>query len=122
VHELSIALEIVDVAAAAAQRAGGGRIDVVHVRLGALAGVIREALHAAYPLACAGTPLAGSTLQIEEVPVAVACQPCGATRPVRSVQELCCAACGTPATEIVDGQDIEVVTLEVSDGEPAAAG
>ena len=41
-HELSIALAILDAASEEAERHGGGVISAIHVRLGPLAGVIKE--------------------------------------------------------------------------------
>ena len=56
-HELSIALSILDLAAEEAER-HGGRVAAVHLRLGPLAGVVKDALVSAYDLAREGTPLA----------------------------------------------------------------
>jgi hydrogenase nickel incorporation protein HypA/HybF len=116
VHELSIALAVLDVAAEAAERhttAGGGRVVAVHLKLGALSGVVKEALLGAYELAREGTPLAGAALVIEEVPVTARCPACGTSGPVVSPQCLCCAACGLPAAEVVAGRELQVVALEV---------
>ena len=65
-HELSIALSIVDGVEEEAARHGGGPVRAVHLRLGRLSGVVREALLFAYDRACDGTSLEGSALQIEE--------------------------------------------------------
>ena len=80
-HELSIALSLVDLAQEEAGRQGG-RVCALHLRLGALAGVVPEALLASYEMACAETPLEGSRLVIEEVPVVVFCPRCQAQRPL----------------------------------------
>ena len=66
-HELSIALSILDFAAEEAERRGG-RVVAVHLRLGPLSGVVKEALLSAYELAREGTPLAAAALVVEEVP------------------------------------------------------
>lgn len=63
-HELSIALSILDIAAAEAAR-HHGRVAAVHLRLGARAGVVKEALLFAYDVAREGTPLAEARLVIE---------------------------------------------------------
>jgi hydrogenase nickel incorporation protein HypA/HybF len=65
-HELSVAISIVEMAEEEAARHGGPRILTVHLRLGALAGVAKEALLFSYPVACEGTVLQGSRLAIEE--------------------------------------------------------
>jgi hydrogenase nickel incorporation protein HypA/HybF len=65
-HELSIALSIVEIAQEQGDQQGG-RIDAVHLRLGSLAGVTRDALLFCYDVACQDTPLAGSRLVIQDV-------------------------------------------------------
>ena len=65
-HELSIALSIVDGVTEEAAQHGGGLVRAVVLRLGRLSGVVREALLFAYDAACQGTALQGSELRIEE--------------------------------------------------------
>ena len=112
-HELSIALSILDVAAEEAERQGGVRVLGIHLKLGPLSGVVKEALLSAYELAREGTPFEESQLVIEDVPVLVHCPTCRTTRPVVSVQQLCCAECGTPSRDVVSGRDLEVVAMEI---------
>ena len=111
-HELSIALSILDVAEEEAQR-HGGRIAAIHLRLGPLSGVVKEALISAYDLAREGSRLAGAELVVEEVPVAAYCPDCAAERAPISVQELRCPACGCPTPEILRGRELEVFALEI---------
>jgi len=65
-HELSIALNIVDGVTEEVERQGGGIVRAVYARLGRLSGVVPEALLFSYEQACEGTPLQGSELRIEE--------------------------------------------------------
>jgi hydrogenase nickel incorporation protein HypA/HybF len=110
-HELSIALSIVDMAAEEAARREA-RVAAIHLKLGGLAGVVKEALVSAYELARAGSPVAEAELVIEEVPVTAYCPQCATEQPVASVQHLCCARCGTP-TPVVRGRELEIVALEI---------
>lgn len=111
-HELSIAMSIVDLAQEEA-RERKVRVTGVHIKLGELSGVVRDALTFSYEMACVDTPLAGSQLIVEEVPVLVKCPKCKAERPISSVQLFCCRECGTPASEIVQGRELQIVALEV---------
>jgi len=111
-HELSIAMSIVEMAEKEAKR-HGGRVAAVHLKLGMLSGVVKEALVSSYEMASADTPLAGSRLQVEDVPVAVYCKLCQARRDIQSPQWLCCPECGTPTSEVVQGKELEVVALEI---------
>jgi len=112
VHELSIALSLVDVAQEEATRLGG-RVCALHVRIGALAGVVPEALQASYEMACAATMLEGSRLVIEEIPVVVFCPTCRVERELSSVQSFCCAECGTPTPQVERGRELQLVALEI---------
>jgi hydrogenase nickel incorporation protein HypA/HybF len=113
-HELSIAMSIVELAEEEAARRGV-QITAIHLRLGALSGVVKEALLASYEMACDDSPLRGSRLVVEDVPVIVFCPSCQMQRPISSIQLFCCAECGTPTSEIVQGKEIEVVALEIEE-------
>lgn len=112
-HELSIAMSIVDMAQEEAQQRGI-QISAVHLKLGRLSGVVKEALLSSYEMACCDTPLEGSQLVIEEIPIVVFCPNCKAERPLHSMQLFCCSECGTPTPEVVRGKELEVVALEVA--------
>jgi hydrogenase nickel incorporation protein HypA/HybF len=114
-HELSIAMSIVEMAEEEAERRGCARIQAVHLRLGLLSGVVKEALVSSYEMACEATALEGSRLVIEEVPVEVFCPECQARRPVRSIQWFCCPECGTPTADVMQGKELEVVALEIKE-------
>jgi hydrogenase nickel incorporation protein HypA/HybF len=85
-HELSIALSIVEMAQEEAERRGQAQVLAVHLRLGMLSGVVKEALLSSYEMACEATPLEGSQLVIEEIPVEVFCPKCQVPRRIHSIQ------------------------------------
>src|SRR5579862_4498635 len=114
-HELSIAMSIVDVVQEEAKTLSGVRVQAVYLKLGQLSGVVKEALLFSWELACQETALQGARLAIEEVPAVVNCSTCRGERPVHSLQSFCCAECGTPAFEVVAGREILVTALEVWD-------
>jgi hydrogenase nickel incorporation protein HypA/HybF len=114
-HELSIAMSIVEMAQEEAERRGDVQVTAVHLKLGALSGVVKEALLSSYEMACEGTPLQGSQLIVEEVAVVVFCSRCQAQRALSSIQLFCCSECRTPASEIVQGKELEVVALEIQE-------
>jgi hydrogenase nickel incorporation protein HypA/HybF len=110
-HELSIALSILDLVAEEAERQTG-RVAAVHLKLGPLSGVIREALVSAYDLAREGTPFAQTNLLVQEVPLVAYCPTCAAEQTL-SEPVLCCPVCGGPTPRIVSGRELEVVALEI---------
>jgi len=114
-HELSIALGILELSEEEADRRGGVHVDAIHVRLGPLSGVVKEALLSAWQLASEQTAFEESHLVIEEVPIAIFCSKCQAERPVQSIQQFCCVECDTPATEVVRGRELLVSALELAE-------
>jgi hydrogenase nickel incorporation protein HypA/HybF len=119
-HELSIAMSIIELAEEEAARRGV-QVEAVHLKLGALSGVVKEALLSCYEMVCEDTTLKGSRLIIEEVPVVIFCPTCRAERPIDSIQLFCCPECGTPCSEVVRGKELEVVALEVNECAPNPA-
>jgi hydrogenase nickel incorporation protein HypA/HybF len=112
-HELSIAMSILDVAREESEKRGGVRVDAIHLRVGALSGVVSDALLSAYDLAREQTEFTGCRLVIEEVPAVIYCSKCAAERPVHSLQWFCCAECESPATQVVSGRELQVSALEI---------
>src|SRR5947207_2444305 len=106
-HELSIDMGIVEAATEEAQHRGV-KVSAVHIRLGALYGVVNDALLFSYEMACQDTPLHGSQLIVEDVPVIVYCARCQKERTLDSVQLFQCPECGTPTMDIRQGKELEV--------------
>jgi hydrogenase nickel incorporation protein HypA/HybF len=112
-HELSIALSILDLAAEESERQGGGKVTAIHLRLGPLSGVVKEALRSAYELAREGSCLHSADLVIEHVPLVVWCPACSSERTLESPQQLRCPTCGIATPDVVCGREMEVVALEI---------
>ena len=71
-HELSIALSLVDAVCEELPRLGdGARVRAVRVRVGPLSGVVPGALSFAFDVASADSALAGARLEIEQAEGAV---------------------------------------------------
>jgi len=115
-HELSIAMGIVDAAREEAEQRDV-KVSAVHLRLGALSGVVKDALLFSYEVACQDTPLQGSRLIVEDVPVVIFCQRCQQQRALGSVQSFLCPVCNEPTMNIVQGKELEVFALEVEEEE-----
>jgi hydrogenase nickel incorporation protein HypA/HybF len=113
-HELSIAISMIDQIMEESDNRGGLDVEAVHLRLGVFSGVDRDALLFAYELACEGSPLAGSRLVIETIPLVIYCETCAKDGTAPSIYQLVCPRCGAPAKKIVTGREIEVAYLEVA--------
>lgn len=112
-HELSIALSMIEMATEEAEKRGGAKIDALHLKLGALSGVVKDALLFSWEIACQGTPLEGSRLEIEEIPVVVFCENCRADKSLDSINNFVCPVCNAPVSRIVSGKELQVTALEI---------
>jgi hydrogenase nickel incorporation protein HypA/HybF len=121
-HEMSIALSIVEGASEEALRHHGSRVSAVRLQLGQLSGVVKEALLFSYDLACEGTILEGSVLSIEEVPAAIFCRKCNAERTLASIQDFSCPVCHVPTAEVLRGRELLITGLELEEEYAAATG
>lgn len=113
-HELSLAEAIVDIAE---QHAAGRRVTRVDVRVGTLRQVVPSALTFAFELVAQDTVAEGAELVLEQVAARGDCRRCGRRSELPSFP-LRCAACGGLDIEIVDGEELCVESLDVTDAQP----
>ena len=117
-HELSIALELVELAVAEGRRLGDVRVVALHLRLGPLSGVVEDALLFSFDVAAAGTAIEGARLRIEREPLTAWCEACADTRVLDSPQHRRCPVCDRPTPELVTGTALELTALEIIDHAP----
>jgi len=116
-HELSIAMQIVESVSSAVDpepSAADTRVAAVNIRVGAMSGVVPEALRFAWDMATDGTVLAGSELRIEEVAAAVWCPSCADEVEIDQFR-MKCPVCQTPTPRVVRGRELDILSLELSD-------
>jgi hydrogenase nickel incorporation protein HypA/HybF len=112
-HELSVALNIVETATKIARDAGAERVTKVRVRIGELAGVAPDALKFSYEVAVAETLLVGSQLIVEVIPVRVHCPCCDREFALREFTRLECPICETPTGDLRSGRELVIESIEV---------
>ncbi|QVL32452.1 hydrogenase maturation nickel metallochaperone HypA [Telmatocola sphagniphila] len=112
-HELSLATHLVELAGQTASRERAQRVLTVKLRVGLLADVSVEALQFAYEVATADTLLAGSRLEVEEVPVTVFCEQCQTEAVLPSIQNFRCPECNMPTENVLSGRELEIAWIEL---------
>jgi len=112
-HELSIAMSILELVEEEAQRRGDVRVAAVHLKLGPMSGVVKEALASAFELARESTDFSDCQLVIEPVPIVALCPACGMEQTIESMQNLRCPICETPTPQIITGRELEVAAMEI---------
>lgn len=104
-HELAICQALIgEVEAVATARAAISVTDI-YVNVGPLSGVERPLMHSAFPFAAAGTVAADATLHLDEMPIRVRCNACGAETGA-TVNRLVCGQCGDWHTELRSGDEL----------------
>jgi hydrogenase nickel incorporation protein HypA/HybF len=102
---LSIALE-------QAEKAGGNRIYGIRLRVGALSGVVPEALQFAFEALTPGTAAESAELAIENIPARFWCANCA--KEFESDNMFAeCPDCHKPSGELRAGREMEVASLEI---------
>jgi hydrogenase nickel incorporation protein HypA/HybF len=115
-HELAIAQRLIETASAALPSATAGDITAVKVQLGALAGLSKEELAFGFTLVSTGTPFAGASLEIEELPAVIYCLQCDGNYVVADLPAVTCPACNTANVRVIQGKELILRSIEVSDG------
>lgn len=112
-HEAGIVASMLELAEAQARRAGARVIHRVRLRVGAMSGVVPEALEFAFAALQGGTLAADARLEIEAVPATAFCGACQrAFEPDDAV--FACPQCGEFSAELRQGRELELVNLEIS--------
>jgi hydrogenase nickel incorporation protein HypA/HybF len=123
-HELSIAQGLIEVACEALSGCEPPpvRVRSVLIRVGALSGVVPEALQFCYGLSVQGTPLEGSRLSVEEQPVVVFCPRCLENRILQDASRFRCPVCDTLTPQLIHGRELELISMEVIDHDEQTSG
>ena len=114
-HELSIALSILDIVETACRNHDCSRVELVRVRIGKAAGVMSDSLSFSFAAAKEGTLAEGASLEIEEVPVGGYCRDCVSEFTVEEKFVFACPKCGGVEFAMRSGHELEVVDLEVDE-------
>ena len=114
-HELSIVTSIVETVTESLTAYPGARVLEVRLRVGALASVISESLEFCYGIASEGTPLEGSRLVVNVLPVVVHCERCAQDAALDGVQSFRCPRCGELCGEIRQGRELEIESIEIDE-------
>ncbi len=122
-HEYSLAKELVKTLLDGVPEDQLGKTEIVHVELGELRILSKEALSTAYGIITEDTLLEGSEIEYEDVKLEARCQRCDFSGPVSYEEEegvhfavpvLSCPECGG-AVDILKGNELAVRKLTVAD-------
>jgi hydrogenase nickel incorporation protein HypA/HybF len=109
VHELAIAESLVELVT---ERLPGATVTGVHLEIGALSGVVPDAIRFCFGLATDGTGLAGAELVITEDPARCRCRGCGSEFEPDGPIVLC--RCGSADVAVLGGEDLRILSVSVA--------
>jgi hydrogenase nickel incorporation protein HypA/HybF len=113
-HEMSIAMNLVDVAVEQAIENEAETVTLVEVEVGDLSGVEPAALRSAFKVAIAKEDLLKSAkLKIIRVGVTLLCKHCDDEQPALAANDLRCSVCQQPSNDVVHGRELVVVAIEI---------
>ncbi|HAJ61843.1 MAG TPA: hydrogenase maturation nickel metallochaperone HypA [Cyanobacteria bacterium UBA8543] len=112
-HEVGIMQNTLDIALEYAKREGAAQIHRMTLRIGQLSGVEPEALAFAFDVVTRGTIAERAQLNIDSIPAVCYCPNCQHEfQPPDWIYE--CPECHHFCTEIRQGRELELASLEVS--------
>lgn len=118
-HEMSIAMGLLEQVLELAKRHGADRVEEIQVEMGVLRLVVPEALTAAFAIAAEGTPAAGAVLKMSETPLRAACNRCGRQYGA-DPGDFRCPGCGQADVQILAGNDIIFKSVAFAGGQEEA--
>lgn len=111
-HELSIVMGIVEIAAAETRKAGAQAVESIELDIGQLAGVQLDSLEFAWEVAVKNTVLQKAERHIHLIPGKARCNDCGTEFNMQQLYDAC-PHCGQYFNDIIQGQELRVKSLVV---------
>lgn len=112
-HEVSIALGLLKIAAGYCEKEGYKGIESIKVKIGRASGVVTESLLFAFDAVKIGTIAEKATLTIDEVPVTGFCNICNSNFIVEEAYVLSCPKCGGTSFRVETGRELNIDEMEV---------
>jgi hydrogenase nickel incorporation protein HypA/HybF len=116
-HELSLVTSIVESVTESLAAYPGARVLEVRLRVGALASAVPESLEFCWGIVSEGTPLEGSRLAVNVLPVVMHCAVCDKDVALEGVQSFRCPRCGEPCSDMRQGRELEIDSIEIDEVE-----
>lgn len=104
-HEMSIAMQLIDQVKLNAEKSRMTRIDRVELEVGAMLMIVPEALDMAFQVLARDTIVEGAELMQTEIPLEAECRACGKVFEA-NVENFACPACGKADVRFKEGRDI----------------
>jgi len=116
-HEMGIVIQIIDIVKSSIpQNLKGVPVERVHIAVGKMSAIVPSSLKFCFDIAIKDTPLEGSQLHIEELPVTLHCKNCDhkwtIDQPVFK-----CDKCHHTDIDMLSGRELNIVSIEMATDE-----
>lgn len=116
-HEMGIAMEIIDIASASIPAdMQGARVERVNIQVGRLSAIVPASLRFCFDIAAKETPLAGAELVIEEIPVEARCKECSHHWFIHEPVFIC-EKCESSSLDLLSGRELDIKSIEIVEKE-----
>lgn len=118
-HELGIAQNILQIVQQAVAKEQEADVRGIRMRVGQLSGVVPDSLEFCFSAIVNETGMQHARLEIEQVPISAQCKDC---RHLFQMDDLgfFCPECKSLNLELISGRELEVVEIELTDGDGEA--
>jgi len=113
-HEVSVALRLLEIIERKCQEEGFQSVESIKVRVGRASGILPEAFSFAFEAVKKETIAREAKFIIDIVPLGGLCSRCGSQFTTEEAYILECPACSSAAFKINQGYELELVELEVN--------
>jgi len=116
-HEMGIAMQIVEIAAASIPAdLAGARVETVNLKVGKLSAIVPDSLRFCFEAVAKDTALEGARLHITEIPVRAACNDCRSEWTIEQ-PAFKCPSCGSGDITLLTGRELDIESIELAEEE-----
>lgn len=113
-HEMSIAINILNIAEEELKKANGKRIEKMQLSVGKLSGIVVESLKFALHAARENSPLSETEITITEIPAKMRCSNCNHEFESEEFYTVC-PQCDSFMHEIISGKELLINSITIDD-------
>ena len=111
-HEMSIAHSLIEIIKEEMEKHDAKVLRSVRLNIGQMSGVVPDSLSFCFEVITAGTEWEGARLVMDLVPLEGFCRACEDAFQIENYA-FSCPACGSKEIEVLGGQDLSIVDMEV---------
>ena len=111
-HEMSIVQSLIDIIKEEMEKNNARTLRSVRLHIGQMSAVVPDALSFCFEVITTGTELEGARLNMDVIPLEGFCRKCEDKFQIEDYA-FACPACGSSEIEVIGGQDLSIVEMEV---------